>query len=362
MKAVADPAWPDAATLAGWRSALPTRHPLAFWYARVTVHHVEALVDTARAVPLDGLARGFLAALGPGPAGPAELAEQLFLPRPLLSALGAQAARAGLAEAGPAGRWTLTASGRAARADGKYPAAGRERRVFHFLDRGGRGGPYLHPGSASCLPAARPAGWRFDPAVLREAIARPDTWKLRHGFPADVTGLVSQASGPDRWRAVVLALAERVVLVLALEREPGGEETLCGYGVEARTGEVLTARPALTLGTDWAEWLPGLARAASPEGWQRAWEDACVARGLARAEAAAVRVQPQGPDVNAVVSPRFRERLGPVDPWLLAGEGECRAFGRLGLGEPAGTETPSTAYPGGSGGAARSVDADPSLP
>ena len=71
-------------------------------------------------------------------------------------------------------------------------AESSERRAFHFLDAvDPRSPPHFLPLPASpfhSVPA--PDNWRFDPALLRDCVARTEAWKRQHGFPEDVAGIL----------------------------------------------------------------------------------------------------------------------------------------------------------------------------
>jgi hypothetical protein len=150
--------------------------------------------------------------------------------------------------AGPA--FALTPAGEQALAAAR-PA--RERRRFTFVGVPG-GEPHFLPWTAAAGPPA--PGGAADARWLAACVERPATWKEQFGFPTDVIGveLPVDGAGPEAWRRVVVAHAERVPVALAVV-EPG---RLVGFVV--RGDDLDPNAPAVSLDAGWEGPFPELAR------------------------------------------------------------------------------------------------------
>jgi hypothetical protein len=300
------------------------------------LHHVEALVRTARTARLDRFAAGVLRALSLGsPATLDDLEPRLHLGRQVLAVALRELASAGLVEGDATGRWQPTAAGREGLQTGSYPHTCHERRRFHFRDSGRPGQPphFLRLNGIPAAPLPPPDSWCFDPDLLQACVAREADWKQRHGFPAEVAEVVppsalgAMSHAPPAWKGVIVDRAEHLFVVLAA----AGDELL-GFAAETQGWTLRTPEPVARLGPGWEEAFPDLAEEASEEHWRAAWRAWCYARGLPPegTESCAFRREGHVVKVTApreVVS-RWRGRGSEAfrgEAWLLAGEGPLRA-------------------------------------
>jgi hypothetical protein len=337
MKAAPPLVFPSGRTLAAWWRQLAPQSPRSLAVAHLLLHHVEALVLTEHDAPPDPLAAFVLRALADAPSFAIDdLERRLPVGRQLLGRVLAEASAAGLVEA-EAGRWRLTAAGRAGGAAG----AGYERRAFRFRDGSQpQFVPLDVPPGHQVMP---PPGWRFDPAVLRHCVGQSHAWKRRHHFPAEVRAvLTSDASEapdePPAWRRVVVDRPEHVVLALLVIAGETAEGELRGFAVEPRGWLLSGPRPALVMGPGWPETFPEVAAGPSAEAWRGAWRGWCQARGVPPAEADACAISRDGVVLHVAaprdVLGRLRSANGEAardEVWLLAGEGTTRTAARVEL-------------------------------
>jgi hypothetical protein len=354
MTAAASLAFPGTRKLAGWWRQLAPYRPQALWVGYLLLHHVEALVRLSHARRLDSFTHFLLKALAlNGPAPPAassaetlqRLDAHLHLGRQVLAQALRGLAAEGLAEAGPAGYWTLTTLGRQALERQEYPQVRHERRTFHFIDyRGetGRSSPHflnLHNSTGIPWPAAE--GVEFDVGTLQACLSQSPEWKQKHGFPLEVQEILSieleapesvtPSSSPPSWQRVIVDRPEHILAVLLLVPSGTGEQQLVGIAVRQDGWVLQAAEPLFTLGADWRDVFPELAREPSLEVWRQAWRAWCEPRSLPAGEANACALERHGERLRVIVPHRLIERLRATrsdalkgETWLLAGEGRIR--------------------------------------
>jgi hypothetical protein len=335
MTAAPSLAFPGSRVVAGWWRQLAPLRPRALWVAHLFFHRVEALARVARPERLDSFRRAILKALAAAPAKTVPgLDARLHLGPQVLRQVLERLHADGLAEAGAGGGWASTALGRQALDRGEYPRAGYERRVFHFVENR-RGPPQflnLNPALPSPFPA--PEGWRFDAGLLEACPRRPDEWKRRHGFPADVervlrggaeTGQVNNAV--PEWRRVILDQPEHLpaALVLAPGADGGGERLL-GFAVRPEGWALQAPEAAFSLGAGWQETFPDLAQEAGLGAWRQAWREWCQPRGVPAAEVEACALERRDHLLRVLAPKKLVDRLRSArsdaikgEAWLLAG-------------------------------------------
>lgn len=217
-------------------------------------HTVEALVVVEQTEGIDPMALFVLRALEfAQPADAEHVDEVLHLGRQVTRQL-----LEGLVENGllteSAAAFRLTDQGRSTLHAGQLIRRVLRRRLFHFVHPGMQ---YVavHDPKGNLLgdlsPNRAPAPWEFDPAVLREVVARPMEWKRRHRFPQDVLDVVTTpvpagppdddttASGavkkepPETLQHLVVDKAQLVTCALVARAWGAGVEGLVAYPVSA---------------------------------------------------------------------------------------------------------------------------------
>jgi hypothetical protein len=313
---------PGGRVVPGWWRDLAPWHPRRLWFARPTVYRVEALVEVAHLRPLDPLHLGLLRALAVG-SGPAKLhLDRALLGQALrdLAAHGLIGPAAGSANCAPEGNgnWELTDAGRQALDRGGVVERQRQRRVFPFADVGAAGLQYLPLSRPAGSPAAVPEDWRFDPVVLEDCVARPEGWKARQRFPAEVQA-VARGRAEEDWRSVMVVGAEPSLLVLA---QTSTAVSLVGFPVQPQ-GWAVQGPPVLALEEPWPDAVKALTAEPGPEAWREAWNAWCQARGLPAAEGSACRLRAEGHRLSVQAPGRVLERVRAArgEAWLLAGAG-----------------------------------------
>jgi hypothetical protein len=313
--------FPEGVTLARWWGRLAPRRPRALWAGHLDLTHLDALARVACPGPLDPLHRLLLRAVAAtAPATPDRLDARLGLGRAALAQWLRAMDRAGLArDVGPG--YALTPAGEAALATGTAARPAWERRRFTFADVPG-GEPHFLPWAAPPGPPAAAGG--ATARWLTDAVGRPADWKARYGFPADVAGieLAAAGAGPEAWRRVVVAHAERVPVALAVVAPDGGVEQLVGF--VPRGGDIDLAAPAVSLATGWDVPFPELAREPTADELRAAWHEDCAARGLTPADADGCGLEWENGCLRVHADADLRGRLAAGGGWLLVGAGRLR--------------------------------------
>lgn len=319
---------PGSRILNGWWYELASRRPRRLWYAHALIHRVEVLVEVAGLSAQEQVYRsvlGILAAYRSSTVN--ELVERFGLPAGVMTLVLHQLELEGLIIAGSLqptsdGLQMLT------RSDGALRRP--QRRTFAFIDAPSPQFVSLTP--AASLPFSPPSGWRFDLAAIETAIARPEEWKTRHGFPLDVGRLLRPPSEPTTMDSprIPVDRAEQAFLVL----------------VEQVSGQVsahVTKPESWSIGSEVVWSLPDvgvLEELASCEEavWRAAWQLWARLRSLPAAEVDACRLERVAHRlcVHAPASLIDRLRQGKSESlegkaWLLAGSGRIRAAACLEL-------------------------------
>jgi hypothetical protein len=263
---------------------------------------------------------------------PEPLAGRLGLSPAVLNGLLADLKRAGFAYSDDAATWHATPAGRDAAATGTFDETSLERRTFCFSANGPAFLPFTETGTEVQTDA--PPGLL---AVLRECVARPDSWKQSHGFPTDVTAILDasvEAADIPSWKRVPVCQAENALLaVIELT-----DASILGFSVNSDVWTI-SPEPALRLAT--RDLVPGLTEP-SAETWKQAWREWCQpVRGASPEDVAAAHLEPEAHRLRVRVSPRLLEKLKVSRPeafrgdgWLLAGDGPVRAAAEVLLDGP----------------------------
>jgi hypothetical protein len=210
-----------------------------------------------------------------------------------------------------------------------------ERRVFHFLaplGATGRAAHFLRLDSAWGAAAGTVNGFMFDAAVLTACLGRPADWKLRHGFPMDVTAVVGPGAPPagpvPEWQRVILVRPEHVAVLLVLAPASTGGERLLGFPVRTGVWTLESVGPVFVLQAGWQEAFPELPNEPPPASWRQAWRAWCQPRSIPSAEAEACMLERQSYRLLVRAPKRLVERLRTArsdalkgEAWVLAGSG-----------------------------------------
>jgi hypothetical protein len=340
-------AFPNSRTLAAWWNQLAAHRPSALWAGHLLVHRVEALVGRTTLRPLEALDRALLVALAAGPADVSTLDERVHLGPPFLTNCLRTLAALGLAEA-DAEIWRPAEAGRRALERGEFPEVVYERRPFFFTEGApGRPPRFLALDPALSVPHPAPPGWTFDAALLRDCVARPDDWKLRYGFPADVevVAVGPTDAGPGAlpaWRRVAVDRTERLPVAIVRGASPDGEKILA-FPFRAEGWTLQTDAPVFTLGSDWRDILPELTAESGAADLRQAWQLWCQPRGVVHFEPE--RVVVEGHRLRVEAAPRAMDRLRNArndltrgDGWVLVGANRLRPALLLEVAQAARTE------------------------
>ncbi len=243
MTAASTPPWPGSRVLLGWWRTLADRHPQQLGFARLLLHHVEALVRVARSRYLDPWQRALLRLAStrvPCGGGLESSFTDLQMDQQVLGRFVRELSDAGLLHQNGVGLWHLTTAGHHALEGGTVAVASEERRTFSFVDQATLGRPphflpLRPPSHATPLPPAV-AEWSFDVACLETCIRQSPEWKACYHFPADVEALLSPR--PDEppatnYRRVILDCPEPLSLVFLRTAEPAGAPALLGFPVRS---------------------------------------------------------------------------------------------------------------------------------
>jgi hypothetical protein len=333
--------FPGSRTLGSWWRQLASFRPRSLWVAHLLLHRVEAPVRLTRSVPLDRFTRLVLETLTVDPAPTlSRMTDRLPLDPAVLRRVLRGLEIEGLARCDAVGSWHLTDLGRHARQHGQYFQSGAERRSFFFLDSGslGRSPFLLNPSPTAVQPWPAPDGWAFDPCVLKACLLRPAEWKLRHGFPTEVEGVldcedpvaVSSAPGGEEaglssWQRIILDEPQRMLAALAITPGGPGSEALFGFEVQAK-GWSLNPTPVFEIAAPWDELFPEISADPLPESGRQAWRAWGQANGLGKGEADAATLERRDHRLRVRIPRALLDRLRAHRPeafkgeaWVLAG-------------------------------------------
>lgn len=344
--------FPSGRILAGWWKQLAGLEPQGWWVGHLFVHRVEAAVAVEEGhalAPLHHLILQSLALAGPSPEGlPApiplpELTARLRLSGALLGQILRQQMRKGWLEEVPRG-FRLTEAGRAALSEGKEHAPARRRQVFSFLERRDLAGSRLADPCFLPLaptPLARPwslgAAFPFDPAWLKECVAREFSWKQSHGFPVQVKSFLAPDSPNGQeddlpgWQKIVVDRLEEVTLTLVRPcKEPA---SILGFAARPSDWHLDAGQAVLNCP---GAALPPLQENASSEVCRQAWTAWASLRNLPHSDVDAcrltldrliLRVQAPGHLVDLLRQAKSDVLKG--ESWVLLGDGFLRQAARL---------------------------------
>lgn len=191
--------------------------------------------------------------------------------------------------------YRLTDEGRSTLQTGRVIRRILLRRLFHFLHPSLNYVAVLDPKGnllSDLSPSNAPSPWEFDPAILREVIARPAEWKNQHRFPQDIAEIVTEPSAvPKEIRPAAPDTAGRAqtsvelqhlivdksqVITCALVVRRNGSETidLAGYAISVHGNLVRSkAQPLFLLNgpDDVHQAFPTLWSPPTPEQVTESW-------------------------------------------------------------------------------------------
>lgn len=340
--------FPPSRVLAGWWKQLTPLRPEAIWVAHLFFHHVEALVEGAAPVKLDGLSASVLQGLGPTPQPLARLQARSQLDAAFLNQVLRQLGRDRLAVEESGQSWRRTPEGEEALRNGQFPRAQCERRGFAFLDprRQGMAPQFVSLIRPEVLTPWRPDGdWQFDLHALSDCLTSSLEWKKRRNFPAHVRrifGMNDEPSFPDAssepWRRVVVDHPGYLFAMLVALPTGANQVTLQAYPIRRDRWELSSSAPAFDLSDQWPEILPELKEEPSPGQWREAWQSWCQPRSLPAADVGACTLRREGCRLNVSAPRRLVERLRAArsdvfkgEAWLTAGGPSVRVVASVDL-------------------------------
>jgi|GEM_PF-2295136 len=159
-------------------------------------HTVEALVEVEEVEGIDPMPLFVLRTFEfADPADVGHFDDVLHIGRQVMRQMLNEMATNGLVAAESESTYRLTDLGRKSLRTGQVIKPVLSRRLFRFLN------PTMcyvaaHDPKGNLLsdlsPSRAPSPWRFNPDALRRAIAQSPDWKRRHGFPANVTDIITE--------------------------------------------------------------------------------------------------------------------------------------------------------------------------
>ena len=324
---------PGSDRLRSWWQSLAGYEPRRLWYAHLLLHRVEVLVELRGLSPAEQLLHALLGWIASYlPPSREQLAAALHFPLPYLDRLLSDLHQRGWLHLDPP---RLTAAGQ--QWYQQHPNAGPslQRRAFLFLE--GPGQPFLAVDPQACQPLDPvPENWHWQAAGLETALAQPDSWKTRHGFPLQVVRWLPLPSHPTEMHALYVPLAHAEQAYLALVESGRDHGAILGFRVSLETGHL---DPAVVWRLPDAATLEELERPPA-EWWRESWLAWCQARQLPVEQAQACQLQLQGHTLHVHAPPPLLQRLrqGRSESlegtaWILAHRGRIRPAARLHLEE-----------------------------
>jgi hypothetical protein len=325
--------FPGSRTVAAWWRELAPQRPLRLWLSHLLVHRVEALAEVTVARLLSGMSLEVLRSLS-------ARQRPVGLDAGLLARVIRELTAGGLvanSDNGP----QVTPAGRQTLASGAVVSQSLERRCFCFVDnRAAERPPAYIRVRRRGTPVTPPEPWEFDAEILRDASLRPDEWKARRRFPADVRAVRLPDPTTDDWQTIVFDQAEHFFVAFIEIAGAGGETHLSGYAGQIEGWTLNTREAGIEIGEGWPDVFPELAAHASEEQWQTAWRAWGQQRGVPPAETAACQLTRSGCALRVAAPRKVMSRLQEArsdalrgEAWLLAGSGRSRAAARVELTE-----------------------------
>jgi hypothetical protein len=354
-------AYPGSRAVAEWWRHVAPYRPQAVWVAHLSLYRVDALVRLARPYRADHLVLLALEAVAIDSGATLDRVEShLRLGIQLTGRILRRLATDGLVQLAENG-WTLTHSGKRMLAGETILEAASERRSFYFIANAPHRSPQflsLPPGVATPCPA--PDLVEMDVSALVNCVDQPMDWKVRHGFPLDVVGVLqpgkesppihspenadSSSNAPSQphaaerllppWQRVAVVHPESVILFVAsIPSADGGG--LIGFAVQQK-GWVLQGREPIHFPEGWREAIPRLAEPISAQGWRQAWRSWARSAGLSSAQSADCHLECQGHHLVTTVPSAVFGRLRAArsealkgEVWILAGDDRVRQAAQL---------------------------------
>jgi hypothetical protein len=346
MTATSTLVFPPNRVLAQWSKHFASFRPVQVWAGYLRVHEVEALVAVTRQTPLDSLPQFLLKTLAlRSEQTIEELDRRLPIGQAVVNQLLRRLMAEGLVKPTSKRGWELSTAGARILKTGTFTHAGAERRRFYFLDRERLGlePQYLnlHVWPRALVPWPTEHPCRFSVGVLKECVGRPGDWKKEHGFPADVTEIVTAGSfasesGSPNWNRVILDRPQYLSTALVRVSGASGRDRILAFSVGIEGWVLNTAEPAFVMEAAWHELIPVLAGPPTMENWRQAWQSWCQSRQLSVADAAECHLSLQGSRLRVAAPNRLIDRLrgAPGDPfrgdeWLLTGNDLLRSAARI---------------------------------
>jgi hypothetical protein len=343
MTSLPELAFPSNRTLADWWKHLAPLQPRALWAAHLLLHRVEAMVKVQKPAAVDPFAHHVLKVLAIVEPASREALEAGFPERSPLSFQVLRTLQAeDLISCSTTGSWSMTPRGRHALQQGITLHVENLRRGFCFVESENVSHvpeflPLQNHATLLSLPAT--AHRPFPVHLLDQCLAQPAAWKMRRGFPLEVTEVLkahsevaASCTPQPAWQRIIVDHPRRLLVLVILAPGPNGSDKLLGFGIQPERWILHHAEPAFAAGSDWREILPDFASEVSTESWAAAWKAFCRSLNPPIADTESAVQGKTGLRLTIKVSRQFmdwlrasRSDLLRGEGWLLAGSGRTRA-------------------------------------
>jgi len=343
MTSLPELAFPSNRTLADWWKHLAPLQPRALWVAHLLLHRVEAMVKVEKPAAVDAFAHYVLKALAiTEPASTEALEAGSPARRPLLCQVLRKLQADDLVSCSTTGSWSVTPRGRHALQQGIALHVENVRRAFHFVEseKASRLPEFLPLQNHAALLSLPETEHRpFPVDLLDQCVAQPAAWKMRRGFPLEVTEILkaqgeraASCTPQPAWQRIIIDHPRRLLVLVILAPGPNGSDRLMGFGIQPERWILHHAEPAFVAGSDWPEILPDLASEVRMESWAEAWKAFCRSLNPPVAETEAAVQDKTGLRLTIKVGRLFMDWLRATrsdllkgEGWLLVGQGRARA-------------------------------------